>query len=68
MVTNLNWIKGLDNDQRVAHDISLLSRSAYKLSNYALAIELQEWAAAEYKACRSIYRHLFQQSVEINHG
>ena len=67
MVTNLNWVKALDADQRTASYASSVARTAYKHRNFKVAIDFQERAAAEYEACRSMYRHLFQQTVEINH-
>jgi len=61
MVTNLNWVKGLSNDQEYAAQLSSCARKSTEL-NLPEAVYLQELAAAEYEACRSVYQLLFQQS------
>ena len=65
MVTNLNPVKMLSNDQRDAQYTSLVARWVMfeaQTPDLQAAIYFQEKAAAEYEACRSMYQLLFQQS------
>ena len=58
---NLNPVKGLSNDQEYAAQLSSCARKSTEL-NLPEAVYLQELAAAEYKACHSMYKCLFQES------
>lgn len=65
MVTNLNWVKKLSEDQEKAAELSCTARgwlSLFPASKQSGAIYFQEKAAAEYEACRSVYQLLFQES------